>query len=102
MDIIVPQACETPAALPVTQKYDGLHVRLFRAMWSDYFTLVLDNGQSEELEPEELREWFRSRGADMAKMEKVFDTTWNFGRAEVVIKNPKEPKVTKLPYAPDI
>ena len=71
-------------------------------MWSDFFTLVMDNGHTEELEPEELREWFRVRGADMDKMEKVYDQAWNFRRAEVLIENPREPKRTALPYAPNI
>jgi hypothetical protein len=79
-----------------------LHVVILREMWGEFFTLQLDNGQTEELEPEEIRQWFKIRGADMDKMEKVFDHVWNFGHAEVEIENPKAPPVTRLPYAPDI
>ena len=55
-----------------------------------------------ELDPEEIRLWFKQRGANMDKMEKVFDQVWNFQRAEAVIDNAKEPPVTRLPYSPDI
>lgn len=71
-------------------------------MWGEFFTLHHDNGQSEELDPEEARAWFKVRGANMSEMEKVMDQCWNFGRAEVEIENPKIPPSTKLPYAPDI
>jgi len=79
-----------------------LHVILLREMWGEFFTLLLDSGHTEELDPEDTRTWFKVRGADMDKMEKVLDHCWNFGRAEAEIVNPKEPPVTRLPYAPDI
>jgi hypothetical protein len=81
---------------------NALHVILLREMWGDFFTLVLDSGHTEELEPEETRTWFKVRGADMDKMEKVLDQCWNFGRAEAIIDNSKEPPVTRLPYSPNI
>ena len=97
-----------PAAAPEVQKpavivaENELHVRITREMWSDFFMLHLDNGQSEELEPEPLREWFRIRGADMDKMERVIDQAWNFQRAEVIISNPKIPKLNRSSFAPEI
>jgi len=71
-------------------------------MWGEFFTLALDNGQTEELDPEETRTWFKVRGANMDAIEKVLDHVWNFQRAEVDIQNPKEPPMTRLPYAPDL
>lgn len=79
-----------------------LHVAITRPMWGEFFTLTLDNGFTEELEPEEVRAWFKVRGANMDKIEKTLDHVWNFGSAEVNIANPKEPPVTRLPYSPDI
>lgn len=79
-----------------------LHVLLLREMFSEFFTIQLDNGQTEELDPEEVRNWFRVRGANMDALEKVLDQCWNFGRAEVTVRNYKEPPNTRLPYAPDI
>ena len=87
---------------PEPKPIEILHVVILREMWGEFFTLQMDNGQTEELEPEEIRLWFKVRGADMDKMERVFDHVWNFGRAEVEIENPKTPPVTRLPYAPDI
>lgn len=80
----------------------NLHVLITRPMWGEFFTLALDNGHTEELEPEEVRAWFKVRGADMDVIEKTLDHVWNFGRAEVNIANFKEPPVTRLPYSPDI
>ena len=79
-----------------------LHVIIEREMWSDYFVLTLDSGYTEELEVEATRDWFKQRGADMDKLEKVLDHCWNFGRSEVLIDNPVEPKVTRLPHSPNV
>ena len=102
--IIAPGPKEEPKVELATEVAgpDELHVIIRREMFSDYFSLILDNGQSEELEPEELREWFKIRGADMDKMEKVFDQAWNFKRAEVIISKPKTPKLNRPSYAPEI
>lgn len=79
-----------------------LHVKITRPMWGEFFTLTLDNDYTEELEPEEVRLWFKVRGANTDIIEKTLDHVWNFGSAEVNIANPKEPPVTRLPYSPDI
>lgn len=71
-------------------------------MWAEFFTLVLDNKHTEELDPEEIRNWFRIRGANMDKVEKVLDQAWNFQRAEVIVDNYREPKVVRLAHSPNI
>lgn len=81
---------------------EPLHVVIDRPMWGEFFTLLLSNGQTEELDTEETKAWFKIRGANMDKMDKVLDHVWNFGHAEIDIENPKEPPITRLPYAPDI
>lgn len=78
----------------------GLHVLITREPFSDFFVITLDNGHTEELEVEETRLWFKTRGADMDKMEKVLDHVWNFYRAEAVIDSPKEPSLPKVAFAP--
>ena len=87
---------------PEPKLSDSLHVIILREMWGEFFTLVMANGQTEELDPEETREWFRVRGADMDKLERVLDQAWNFKRAGVEIENPREPKTVKLAHAPNI
>ena len=80
-----------------------LHVILTREMFSVFFKLETPvNGFSEELEVEDVREWFRVRGAKEDMVEKALDQCWNFMRAEVLIEHPKEITTIKLPYAPDI
>jgi hypothetical protein len=71
-------------------------------MWAEFFTLTLPNGYTEEIDTEDIRNWFKIRGANMDVIEKVLDHAWNFQNAQVEIENPKEPPVTRLPYAPDI
>lgn len=83
-------------------KKQSLVVHIHRPMWGEYFTLTLPNGHTEEIDPEEIRPWFKVRGANMDIIEKVLDHAWNFQNANVEIENPKEPPVTRLPYAPDI
>lgn len=87
---------------PKSKSDNRLCVVITRPMWCEFFTLHLENGHTEELDPDEIRNWFKVRGADMDKMEKVFDHVWNFGKAEAAIKNPKTPPDTRLPYAPNI
>lgn len=87
---------------PLPAPGNELHVIIEREMWSEFFLLTLSSGHTEELDVEQTREWFKVRGADMDKMEKVLDHCWNFGRSEALIENPKEPPVTRLPYSPDI
>lgn len=77
-------------------------IKIEREPWSDYFTITSPNGHSEELEVEETREWFRTRGANMDKLETVLDHVWNFRRAEVTIKNFRAPQEPSTPHAPRI
>ena len=86
----------TPPAPPT----NTLHVLVTREPFIEYFTLTLDNGHTEELEVEDCKQWFKDRGADMAKVDKALDHCWNFYRVEIVLKNSKEPPLPALPYAP--
>lgn len=79
-----------------------LHVLVLRTPFSDFFVLQMDDGQSEEFEPEDCRAWFKDRGANMDKVEAALDHCWNFQRAEILIHNPKEPSTPKLPHSPNI
>jgi hypothetical protein len=79
-----------------------LHVLVTREPFIDYFTITLDNGHTEELDPEECRQWFKERGGNMDIIEKALDHCWNFYRVEVNIQNPKEPPMPKLAHAPKL
>lgn len=81
---------------------EPLCVHVHREMWSDIWELTLSNGHTEHFEFEELKEWFRVRGANMDVIIKSLDHAWNFQDVDVEVENPKEPPVTRLPYAPDI
>ena len=81
---------------------DALNVRLLREPFLDFFTVQLDGGYSEELEPDEAREWFRLRGANMNMVEKAMDHCWNFYEAEIWIKEPKTPKAPNASILPNI
>jgi hypothetical protein len=79
-----------------------LRVVIRREMWSEYFVLELENGHTEEMEPDALRAWFKERGANMDKRERILDHVWNFQHAVAVIDKPREPKTVKLPFMPNI
>jgi hypothetical protein len=71
-----------------------LHVELHREPFEDFYTLKFD-GQSEDLDPDQVREWFKKRGANADAVELAMDRAWNFYRADVVVKNPiPAPKVS--------
>jgi hypothetical protein len=75
----------------------ALHVIIKHEIFTDFFTLVLENGHTEEVEPEEAREWFKLRGAKMDSVEKALDHAWNFKRAEFYIQEPKTPIISGRP-----
>ena len=80
-----------------------LRLRITREAWSDFFVITrLDNGYSEELEPDATREWLKAHGADMTKADKVLDHVWNFGLVETTINRPIEPPVHKREAEPEI
>ena len=63
-----------------------LLVRVTREMPLEWFKLELvDNGYTEELEPDECRDWFKKRGANMDSVERALDYAWNFGSYKPVI-----------------
>jgi hypothetical protein len=89
---------EKPKGVPLT----ALHIVIKHEIFSDFFHLVLDNGHTEELDPEESRLWFKQRGANMDAVEKALDHAWNFKLAEFYIANPKEPTLSRPSYAPKL
>jgi hypothetical protein len=89
---------EKPKGVPLT----ALHIIITHEIFADYFTLILDNGRTEELDPDECRAWFKDRGANEDAVEKALDHAWNFKRSEFYIRTPKEPSVSKPAYAPKL
>jgi len=82
---------------------EPLHVIITREMFSTFCTLTTPvDGFSEELEIEEVREWFKQRGANMDAIEEALTMAWNFLKAEVLIERPRLPKAPVLPYSPNI
>jgi hypothetical protein len=64
-----------------------LLVEIHREPFEDFFTLKFE-GNSEDLEADAVREWFKKRGANMDVIELALDRAWNFYRADVTVKNP--------------
>jgi hypothetical protein len=67
---------------------NALHVSIFREMFADFFELTLDNGHTEELEPDDTREWFRLRGANMDAVEKGPGSRVEFPQSRVLHPDP--------------
>lgn len=68
-----------------------MRVRLTRIPYGSFVTLTLDDGASEDLEPDDAKEWFRVRGANMLAVEEALDYVWNFYETEFLIQKPKRP-----------
>lgn len=77
-------------------------VHVTREPFADYFVITLENGQSEELEVEDTKQWFREHGANMDVVDKCLDHVWNFGRADVVISDFRLPKYKLHAHSPKL
>lgn len=88
--------------LPPNDVPNSLRVYIVREPFDDYYTLVTDNGYSEELEDLETRAWLEVRGASEDLIKSVMDQAWNFNRAICLIKNPKQVVEVQSPLAPRI
>ena len=92
----MPQIASTAPVSP-------LHVVITREAFSDFYQLETPvDGYTEELEIDDVREWFRQRGANMDRVQEALDQAWNFARAEIVIGKPRLPSTPKSSYAPEI
>jgi hypothetical protein len=88
-------------ALPPHNVPNTLRVFLVREPFDDFYLIVQDDGKSEELEEDDVRQWLKDRGADEELVQKSVDQTWNFYSAQVIIKNPRTPsKALEDPLAP--
>jgi predicted NAD-dependent protein-ADP-ribosyltransferase YbiA (DUF1768 family) len=77
-------------------------ITVLREKWSDFCTVVMPNGQTEEFDIEELRKWLKDRGAEPYATEKALDYLWNFGRVGIEIQKPKTPSVNRESHFPDV
>jgi len=80
-----------------------LRVRITRQPFLDEFTLHLPNGHTEELMPDEARQWFKDHGVDDDEgMEKVLDECWNFYESVLIIDAYREPVKPFPGYQPNV
>jgi hypothetical protein len=87
--------------LPPNNVPNTLRVFLVREPFDDYYLIVQDDGKSEELEEDAVRQWLADRGAEEELIQKSVDQAWNFYSAMVTIKNPRTPsKALADPLAP--
>lgn len=87
--------------LPPNNVPNTLRVFLVREPFDDYYLIMQDDGKSEELEEDDVRQWLKDRGADEELIQRSVDQAWNFYSAMVTITNPKTPsKALEDPLAP--
>jgi len=80
-----------------------VRVVITREPWGDCFNLLLDNGYSEELEPDETRQWFKDHGVtESERLESALDMAWNFYHHIITIVNFQVPAVAHPAYMPKI
>lgn len=80
-----------------------VRIAVTRVPGGDYFTLTLENGYTEELEPDETRAWFKAHGvSDSLGLESALDYAWNFYEHVITIENFKVPKVAHPKFAVQI
>lgn len=80
-----------------------LHVKIYREPWTTFVQLTLDNGYSEEFDDvDEVRQWFKCRGADMDKVEEALDWVFNFNQCDFFIQTPKDPTPNRTRLQPNI
>lgn len=88
--------------LPPNNVPNTLRVFIVREPFDDFYTMVLDNGQTEEMDEEGTRIWLAERGADDDLVDAAITQAWNFKSALVTIKNPIIPKQQFRPEAPQL
>lgn len=84
---------------PCTDK-TVLRVFVIREPFDDMFLLVLDDGQTEELEDAETRQWLADRGASEDLINEGLTQAWNFKSALLHIKNPIRIRTEVRPETP--
>ncbi|MGV0949166.1 MAG: hypothetical protein ACOYB3_00745 [Azonexus sp.] len=87
---------------PPNDKPNTLRVFIVREPFDDFYHLVLDNGQTEELDEEATRIWLEERGAGEDLINAGITQAWNFKSALIHIKNPTIPKQPFRPEAPKL
>lgn len=89
-------------ALPINTVPNTLLVGLVREPFDDFYIVILQNGQSEELDDEGVRNWLSARGADEDLIQKGITQAWNFYSAAILIMSPKTPPQSSDPLSPNI
>lgn len=82
-----------------------VRVRLTRQPFMDEFTIHLPNGHTEELDPDETRQWFYDHGVSKKSseaLEKLLDECWNFYESAVTIESYREPVKPFPGYQPQV
>lgn len=85
-----------------------IKIRITRQPYDDYFVLHFSRrgkDQSEELEPDDARKWFKDHGVKNSEaVERALDDAWNFYESIVNISATtwKEPVLPNQAYLPNI
>lgn len=76
-----------------------VRVLILRPAGEPCFTLVLDNGYTEELEPDDCRKWFKDHGVtEELRLENALDMAWNFYEHRIKIDHFQMPQVRHPAY----
>lgn len=87
---------------PPNTEPNTLRVFIVREPFDDFYNLVMDSGQTEELDEEAARIWLSERGADEDLVNSAITQAWNFKSAICLIRNPIIPKQSYRPEAPKL
>lgn len=80
-----------------------IHIRVTREPFGQTFTFLLDNGYTEELEPDEARAWLKEHGVtDTLAIERALDDAWNFYETDIKIKCFSVPKAKHPQFQPQV
>lgn len=93
-----------PSVFPPTlvENENSIDVLVTREIGLPWFTIRLASGHTEELEPDETRNWFKIRGANPDAVERMLDHVWNFGKSVATIVNPRKVPLSDPSVQPDI
>jgi hypothetical protein len=81
---------------------NSLRVFIVREPFDDFYTMVLDSGQTEEFDEDGTREWLLERGAEEELVNKAITQAWNFKSAILLIRNPVTVQHSFRPEAPQL
>lgn len=96
----MPEEIPIPTSMSDRPGVTPLRLKLSRMPFMSFITLTFEDGSSEDMEIDEAEAWLKVRGAKVEVLEQVLSHVWNFYKAELTIRFPKQPPVIQSRVAP--